>query len=259
MQSIGHPRGAMGFILSLLCTPPILYMFESLQPLSNMGNILGTGLLLLIWGLLFISIQHKAIRKQLRLVLRYQGLPICIECGYDLTSIENNLCPECGENWKSLRFTDTRFPRTQWYPDIPLIRRVQRRIYPELKQISDWNARHDVLWWARQDSWKQKGKFPHIVILCFLAFLGSILVLEPWSTNPISNWSLLLVGATVAACILGCTIDRYIELRHSILQALSMPWLPGCPCCRYDMDDLDTGECPECGYQQSPLRKDLWL
>jgi hypothetical protein len=41
-------------------------------------------------------ILHKPIRRSLRRQLRQQGVPICVECGYDLQGNESGRCPECG-------------------------------------------------------------------------------------------------------------------------------------------------------------------
>ncbi|UCE59492.1 MAG: hypothetical protein JSU63_18865 [Phycisphaerales bacterium] len=47
-------------------------------------------------GLLFLSAREK-ISRNIRLELVARGMPVCIECGYDLTGNESGVCPECGE------------------------------------------------------------------------------------------------------------------------------------------------------------------
>ncbi len=40
---------------------------------------------------------RNEVRRELRELLREQGIPICIPCGYNLTGIQSPRCPECGE------------------------------------------------------------------------------------------------------------------------------------------------------------------
>ena len=54
-------------------------------------------------------------------------------------------------------------------------------------------------------------------------------------------------------------IYRIIALRRSLRYAIIMDWLPECPHCKYDMTATESKICAECGYEQGPLRKNLWL
>jgi hypothetical protein len=57
----------------------------------------------LLCGSAFVWIKRDQMRKEIRIELRHTGLPICIKCGYDLISIENSLCSECGfDNYTSV-------------------------------------------------------------------------------------------------------------------------------------------------------------
>ncbi len=44
-----------------------------------------------------IWLTRRDIRRRLRAQLAKKGIPICIQCGYDLTGNESGTCPECGD------------------------------------------------------------------------------------------------------------------------------------------------------------------
>lgn len=48
------------------------------------------GLVLFHWGL------RKPVRSRLRRELAQRGVPVCVECGYDLRGQAEPRCPECG-------------------------------------------------------------------------------------------------------------------------------------------------------------------
>jgi len=55
----------------------------------------------------FLWLTNGAVRREMRDELRFKGLPICVKCGYDLGSIENSNCPECGfDNYLSVDQSD---------------------------------------------------------------------------------------------------------------------------------------------------------
>jgi hypothetical protein len=49
-----------------------------------------------LWGSVIAYFQNSAMRREMRIELRHQGVPICVNCGYDITGIEVLTCPECG-------------------------------------------------------------------------------------------------------------------------------------------------------------------
>jgi len=58
--------------------------------LLSCGGICGLGYGLRVWLILGL------IRRSLREQLSARGVPICVECGYDLRGSETGRCPECG-------------------------------------------------------------------------------------------------------------------------------------------------------------------
>jgi hypothetical protein len=65
-----------------------------------------------IWGLWFVFV-HKPIRRHLRGCLVAQGIPICVECGYDVRGQLEPRCPECGTAFEErLLQHDATDPRT---------------------------------------------------------------------------------------------------------------------------------------------------
>lgn len=132
-------------------------------------------------------------------------------------------------------------------------------LLPELKQIPVRFVRADVIDWAKRDSAKRPGTLVYMVITGVILVVVAMLATRAWTPSAAANWYTFLVLLVIVLMAVWLVIDRTIQFRRSIRRALSMPWLPECPCCKYDMDGLDSGECPECGYQQGPLRKELWL
>ncbi len=49
------------------------------------------------WGIGFLYIWNRPLRRHLRRWLADRGVPICIRCGYDLSGQIEPRCPECGE------------------------------------------------------------------------------------------------------------------------------------------------------------------
>jgi len=45
---------------------------------------------------LLMRLGRNPIRRMLRQRLRDEGIPVCIPCGYDLTTRVGDVCPECG-------------------------------------------------------------------------------------------------------------------------------------------------------------------
>ena len=42
---------------------------------------------------------RRHIQRSLREQLAESGIPVCIQCGYDLTGNESGMCPECGNEF----------------------------------------------------------------------------------------------------------------------------------------------------------------
>ena len=59
------------------------------------------GLMMLLVPLFFMTLARwffrRPIQRSLREQLAESGIPVCIQCGYDLTGNESGVCPECGE------------------------------------------------------------------------------------------------------------------------------------------------------------------
>lgn len=68
-------------------------LFVPLEVLLTVG---GAFLILAICELLSLQVLRPQIRRRARTALSAQGVPICIRCGYDLTSNASGTCPECG-------------------------------------------------------------------------------------------------------------------------------------------------------------------
>jgi hypothetical protein len=54
----------------------------------------GVGVMAAVLGTAWIM--RRSVRRSLRRQLRERGAPICVGCGYDLTALESQRCPECG-------------------------------------------------------------------------------------------------------------------------------------------------------------------
>ncbi len=51
---------------------------------------------ILFYGPLSISLTRNSVRRNLRTRLWVKGIRFCEKCGYDLRSISDSICPECG-------------------------------------------------------------------------------------------------------------------------------------------------------------------
>lgn len=50
-------------------------------------------------GIIIQFMFRNFFRRELRRQLAGKGIPICIQCGYNLTALAQNRCPECGEEF----------------------------------------------------------------------------------------------------------------------------------------------------------------
>ena len=68
-------------------------------PISMRGEILGALIVLTVFaGILLLWVSRKTFRHALRKQLVEDGIPVCINCGYDLRGSEDR-CPECGQGF----------------------------------------------------------------------------------------------------------------------------------------------------------------
>jgi hypothetical protein len=49
------------------------------------------------WWVFLIWFFRREIQRRLRLQLLQEGVPICIDCGYQLRGLTEPRCPECGK------------------------------------------------------------------------------------------------------------------------------------------------------------------
>ena len=79
-------------------------------PLYRYFELPGTACVMLSVALvMFLSVQGQFylfrpwMRRSLRLHIRSLGVPLCLECGYDLRGLEESIaCPECGSSIKGM-------------------------------------------------------------------------------------------------------------------------------------------------------------
>jgi hypothetical protein len=43
-----------------------------------------------------VAVTRNRFRQHLREILVQLGVPVCLDCGYDLTGLDSSRCPECG-------------------------------------------------------------------------------------------------------------------------------------------------------------------
>jgi len=61
------------------------------------------GILALTGGLLLVLVKRNVRRKAIRRAMVRCGIPICVDCGYDLKGTESpDPCPECGSAYPEL-------------------------------------------------------------------------------------------------------------------------------------------------------------
>ena len=80
-------------VLPLLSDSLSVYAWELIGGAS--GGALG--------GIIFLSWIRATVRKALRRELAIRGVPICVNCGYDLRGSVEKRCPECGMAFEPLR------------------------------------------------------------------------------------------------------------------------------------------------------------
>jgi hypothetical protein len=51
----------------------------------------------IVTGLLPLIVHRRAFRRSVREQIRAIGIPLCLHCGYNLTGIDSERCPECGK------------------------------------------------------------------------------------------------------------------------------------------------------------------
>ena len=86
-----------------------LFVVVSLRPLHPIGTGHWVVVLLAKWAVLWLVFyaarivftSRSEVRRDLRVCLRGQGIPICIFCGYNLTGLQSPCCPECGVPFRS--------------------------------------------------------------------------------------------------------------------------------------------------------------
>lgn len=92
-------RRSRGVRLLTWCTTYALAFLgmRALQPYSALtAGLVIPGLCALPWLAVYIFVFRPRIRTEVRRELNRMGVPVCVNCGYDLRGQVENRCPECG-------------------------------------------------------------------------------------------------------------------------------------------------------------------
>jgi len=75
------------------------FVIGDLLPLCG-ANRIALYMTVALWNLIptvvVVLIVRRKMRRSLRRILVEYGVPVCLECGYELRGLPTNRCPECG-------------------------------------------------------------------------------------------------------------------------------------------------------------------
>lgn len=107
-KALTQARAASGEYYIVLWIVPIaigivLFTEFVLVPigLNWMGNIIFWPTVV-IYPSVCLWLRRRRIRYHLREQLAQSGVPICIQCGYDIRGLPENRCPECGTKFEPI-------------------------------------------------------------------------------------------------------------------------------------------------------------
>jgi hypothetical protein len=91
----GAPTGAAAFFLGdWLSRRAVPYLPGSVSP--TLVAVIASLLLVLIIQLMFVVFVRREVRLSARGLLRKNGVPVCLGCGYFCGDAVRAVCPECG-------------------------------------------------------------------------------------------------------------------------------------------------------------------
>ncbi len=194
-------------ILLVLVLAPNVYFavwsWGKFSPSFIMGNLLQAFLPLGICVVSWILFVRRR-RRQIEL----GGAPSCAKCGYNLTSNESGICPECGH------------------------RMDRREIFVPL-------AFGGFMKWHRRTI-----HITHAIWLAILLLSGVLLTV--WCWGKISG-AMLLPYLIMAFIAIGGCVFSWIEQIRRWRRENELDSAPSCAKCGYNLIGNMTGACPECG------------
>jgi len=192
--------------------------------------------------------RRRALRRVVRCELQRDGVPICIECGYDLRGLDTPRCPECGREFAH-RLLGPSKPRrsvVRLVRPLPWVHRAFLAMHgwlaPEVRRQPDEALRFKAT----------SNAYAHTPLSMVI---GGVL-LGVWIGLLIFSYVLMdkhLVAACLFALVGSAAIVALVpvihrqRLREEIRKELRRQGIPTCPRCTYDLRGLTEPRCPECG------------